>query len=47
MDTDYVIYGDGRTFKVMNPSDRDTALKKLAKSNKNFLKNDDGGKEID
>ena len=35
VDTDYVIYGDGQfTFKVMNPSDRDTALKKLAKSNK-------------
>lgn len=34
-DTEYVVYGDGQfTFKVMAPSDRDAALKKLAKSNK-------------
>ncbi len=35
VDTDYVIYGDGQfTFKVMAPADRDKALKKMAKSNK-------------
>lgn len=48
MDTDYVIYGDGQfTFKVMNPSDRDTALKNWLNQIKTFCQNDDGGKEID
>jgi len=35
VETDYVVYGDGQfNFKVMEPSDRDSALKELAKSNK-------------
>lgn len=38
VDTDYVVYGDGQfTFKVMAPADRDRALKKLAKTNKQLM----------
>ena len=38
VDTDYVIYGDGQfTFKVMTPENRDRALKRLAKSQKNMM----------
>ena len=38
VDTDFVVYGDGQfTFKVMAPADRDRALKKRAKTNKQLM----------